>query len=63
MEDGNQILTDCTKKHPHAVVCCETIVTSDKFVQKWNEPFKDLVVTKAETVSLRSCNYVLLKIS
>lgn len=49
IEDGNQILTDCTKKHPHAVVCCETIVTSDKFVQKWNEPFKDLVVTKAET--------------
>ncbi|CAG2238141.1 UFL1 [Mytilus edulis] len=48
MEDVKQILTECSKKYPHTAVCCDTIVTSDKFIQKWNEPFKDLVIKKAE---------------
>lgn len=54
MEDVKQILTECSKKYPHTAVCCDTIVTSDKFIQKWNEPFKDLVIKKAEMVRIEN---------
>ncbi|KAJ8315850.1 hypothetical protein KUTeg_008000 [Tegillarca granosa] len=46
--DANQILTECIKKLPRAVIYCETIVASEKLITNCIKPFENLVKKKAE---------------
>ncbi|XP_062605346.1 E3 UFM1-protein ligase 1-like isoform X2 [Saccostrea cucullata] len=47
-EDCHLLLQECVKKQTDAMICCDTIVTSQKYISKWKEPFASLVEEKAE---------------
>ncbi|XP_061176553.1 E3 UFM1-protein ligase 1-like [Saccostrea echinata] len=47
-EDCHLLLQECVKKQTDAIICCDTIVTSQKYISKWKEPFVSLVEEKAE---------------
>nr|XP_022294660.1 E3 UFM1-protein ligase 1-like isoform X1 [Crassostrea virginica] len=47
-EDCHLLLQECIKKQTDAIICCDTIVTSQKYISKWKQPFVSLVQKKAE---------------
>lgn len=47
-EDCHLLLQECVKKQTDAIICCDTIVTSQKYISKWKQPFASLVQKKAE---------------
>ncbi|WAR06782.1 UFL1-like protein [Mya arenaria] len=47
-KDANTLLTSCLKKHSGAIVCCDTIVASDKIISQCSKPFPKLMAIKAE---------------
>ncbi|XP_048769185.2 E3 UFM1-protein ligase 1-like isoform X2 [Ostrea edulis] len=47
-EDCHLLLQECVKKQTDAIICCDTIVTSQKYISKWKQPFMSLVTEKAE---------------
>ena len=49
-EDASQLLQGCLKSLPQACVYCDTIVTSDSFVQACSKPFKHIMAVKADKV-------------
>ena len=51
-KDANTILTGCLKGHSGAIVCCDTIVASDKLLSQCSKPFPKLMAVKAEKVIL-----------
>ena len=51
-EDCHLLLQECIKKQTDAIICCDTIVTSQKYISKWKQPFVSLVQKKAEKVQL-----------
>ncbi|OWF52506.1 E3 UFM1-protein ligase 1-like [Mizuhopecten yessoensis] len=55
-KDANQLLTECTKQYPSAVVSCDTIVSSQQFITGFAEPFKDIVTNRAEKESRNNPN-------
>ncbi|KAH3737387.1 hypothetical protein DPMN_043979 [Dreissena polymorpha] len=46
--DASSLLTGCLRKHPGALVCCDTIVASEKLISQCSKPFPDLMAQKAE---------------
>ncbi|KAL5009741.1 hypothetical protein ScPMuIL_012046 [Solemya velum] len=46
--DVNQLLTNCVSGNHEAVVCCDTMVVSRKFISNCNKPFASLMADKAE---------------
>ncbi|KAL3882423.1 hypothetical protein ACJMK2_028766 [Sinanodonta woodiana] len=46
--DAGQLLGNYLKSHPGLILCCDTIVTTDKFIQSSYELFKPLMQAKAE---------------
>lgn len=46
--DASQLLTGCLKHHPGALLCCDTIVASEKLVSECSKPFPALMALKAE---------------
>lgn len=51
-EDCHLLLQECVKKQTDAIICCDTIVTSQKYISKWKQPFASLVQKKAEKVTM-----------
>ncbi|XP_052238485.1 E3 UFM1-protein ligase 1 homolog [Dreissena polymorpha] len=47
-QDASSLLTGCLRKHPGALVCCDTIVASEKLISQCSKPFPDLMAQKAE---------------
>ncbi|KAL4233241.1 E3 UFM1-protein ligase 1 [Mactra antiquata] len=47
-KDANTLLAGCLKNHSNAIICCETIVASDKLISECSKPFPDLMAIKAE---------------
>ena len=50
--DVTSILTECLKRHPGAIVCCDTIVASNKLITECSKPFPEIMAKKAEKVIL-----------
>ena len=49
--DAGQLLSGCLKSHQGALLCCDTIVASEKLVSECSKPFPALMAKKAEVVS------------
>ncbi|XP_056014591.1 E3 UFM1-protein ligase 1-like [Ostrea edulis] len=49
-EDCHLLLQECVKKQTDAIICCDTIVASQKYISKWKESFIFLVTEKAEKI-------------
>ncbi|XP_053396897.1 E3 UFM1-protein ligase 1-like isoform X3 [Mercenaria mercenaria] len=47
-KDANTLLLGCLKGHSGAMVCCETVVASDKLISQCSKPFPQLMAMKAE---------------
>ncbi|GFO39294.1 E3 ufm1-protein ligase 1-like [Plakobranchus ocellatus] len=49
-KDISELLSNCLKTRPNAIVCGSTIVSSDKLVSDSKEAFTGIMTQKAETV-------------